>query len=139
MIKGTLENFKLLRVYRRLTLPLLFNDMFCNRIMKLNSFVNYAPKIYQVSCNFLGKNFVNSFLQSTYCKVFTAGNTIKEANDASEFFRAQGIYLNSKASQSFWITAQKAIFIIPTYKALSKKMRLSSLRVQGCQPKNKTR
>ncbi len=95
MIKATLDNFKHLRIYRRLTLPFLFNDMLCNRIMKLNSLVNYAPKIYQLSCNLLGKNFVNTLLDSTYCKVFTAGNTIKEANEVSNFFRAQGIQMHS--------------------------------------------
>ena len=95
MIKATLDTFKQLRVYRRLTLPLLFNDVLCNRIMKLNTLVNYAPRIYQLSCNLFGKNFVNAFLHSTYCKVFTAGNTIREANEVSEFFRAQGIHLHS--------------------------------------------
>ena len=139
MIKATIDNFKQLRIYRRLTLPLLFNDMLCNRIMKLNSFVNYAPKMYQLSCNFFGKNFINTLLHSTYCKVFTAGNTIQEANEISAFFRTQGIDWHIKVSQSFWITAQRVTFITQTCKAIYKKMQHFSQRVQDSQGSNKTR
>jgi hypothetical protein len=84
------EVFKALRIYRRLSYPLLINEIACNRIMKLSSLVSVAPQIYKFSCNLLGKNFVNHLIQSTYCKIFTAGNTIQEANEASEYFRKQG-------------------------------------------------
>jgi hypothetical protein len=72
--------YKHLRVYKRLTLPLLFNDMLCNRAMKMSALVDLAPTIYHISTKLIGKNFVNSILSSTYCKIFTAGNTISEAD-----------------------------------------------------------
>ena len=84
------ELFKHLRVYKRLTLPLIINDMLCNRIMKLSFFVDKAQVIYKYSCKVFGKNFVNWCINSTYCKVFTAGNTINEADQTSEYFRSQG-------------------------------------------------
>jgi hypothetical protein len=84
------DGFKQLRVYKRLSLPLLLNELACNRIMKLSSFVNAAPQIYRYSCRLLGRNFVNHIIQSTYCKIFTAGNTIQEADEASHYFRKQG-------------------------------------------------
>ena len=92
--KSSLSSFKQLRVYRRLSLPLLLNDVACNRIMKLNGLVNQAPRIYRISCALFGRNFVNALLHATYCQVFTAGNTIAEANHMSDFFRAQGTFAN---------------------------------------------
>lgn len=74
--RTTVEGFKALRVYRRLSFPLLINEIGCNRIMKFSSLVNAAPSIYHWSTKILGKNFVNYLIQSTYCKIFTAGNTI---------------------------------------------------------------
>jgi len=52
----------------------------CNRLMKLNFFVDKAPQIYKVSKSILGKNIVNAIIHSTYCKAFTAGTTVAEAN-----------------------------------------------------------
>jgi len=92
--KATIETFRQLRVYGRLSLPLLLNDMLCNRIMKLNYLVNNAPALYRSACGVLGKNFVNWAIDSTYCKVFTAGNTIEQANQMSHSFRAQGTFLD---------------------------------------------
>jgi hypothetical protein len=83
-----------LRVYSRLTVPLILNDMLCNRIMKLSFFVDQAQPIYKYSCKLIGKNFVNWLINSTYCRVFTAGNTIEEADRASEYFRTQGNWLS---------------------------------------------
>lgn len=75
--KISAEVFKQLRVYRRLSLPLILNEIACNRIMKLSSLVAVAPQIYRLSCTLIGKNFVNFIINSTYCKIFTAGNTIE--------------------------------------------------------------
>ena len=71
-------------------MPLLLNDMACNRVMKLNLLVDAAPAIYKATSRILGKNFVNSFINATYCKIFTAGNSIQEANLTSNYFRSQG-------------------------------------------------
>lgn len=81
--KISTDLFKQLRIYRRLSFPLLVNEVACNRIMKLSSLVAIAPQVYKFSCRLIGKNFVNKIIQSTYCKIFTAGNTIQEANQAS--------------------------------------------------------
>lgn len=70
------EAFKQMRVYKRLSVPLILNDMICNRLMKLSYLVEKAPFVYKLSCRLLGKNFINSVIQATYCKIFTAGNTI---------------------------------------------------------------
>ena len=75
--KISVEVFKQLRIYQRLSMPLLFNELMCNRIMKLTYFVDKAPTIYRLSCRLLGKNFINHVLHSTYCKIFTAGSTIQ--------------------------------------------------------------
>ena len=70
------EAFKHLRVYQRLSLPLLFNDMLCNRFMKLNFLVDKAPLFYKTASSLFGKSFVNSIVHSTYCKVFSAGASV---------------------------------------------------------------
>lgn len=106
--KFSVEVFKQLRVYRRFSLPLILNDMACNRLMKLTFFVDNAPLIYRYACRLIGRNFVNELLNSTYCKVFTAGNTIEEADRASEYFRAQGTSAHIQASPSSSTTAQRA-------------------------------
>lgn len=103
--KVAVEAFKQLRVYKQLTFPLLINEIACNRIMKLSPLVDKAPLIYRFTSIILGKNFVNFFLQSTYCKVFTAGNTIQEADEASNFFRKQGNPKMIKAFPSSLTTA----------------------------------
>ena len=41
--KISTELFKQLRIYRRLSFPLLINEVACNRIMKLSSLVANAP------------------------------------------------------------------------------------------------
>lgn len=105
--KVAVEAFKQLRVYKQLTFPLLINEIACNRVMKLSPLVDKAPQIYRFASVVLGKNFVNFFLQSTYCKVFTAGNTIQEADEASNFFRKQGTHIKIQAFQSFSITAPR--------------------------------
>jgi hypothetical protein len=84
------EGFKHLRVYRRLSIPLLLNDIACNRLMKLNKLVDKAPSMYRTATRYLGKNLINSIVHSTYCKVFTAGNTVAEANECAKFYQEQG-------------------------------------------------
>ena len=74
--KISAETFKHLRVYQRLSVPLLLNDMMCNRAMKINFLVDKAPVMYRVASKLLGKNFVNSIVHNTYCKVFSAGATV---------------------------------------------------------------
>ena len=74
------EAFKHLRIYQRLSVPLLLNDMACNRLMKLNYLVDKAPSLYHSGCKWIGKNFINSIVHSTYCKVFSAGASVAEAN-----------------------------------------------------------
>ena len=70
------ETFKHLRVYQRLSVPLLLNDMMCNRIMKINYLVDKAPAMYRIASRLIGKNFINSIVHSTYCRVFSAGATV---------------------------------------------------------------
>ena len=70
------EAFKHLRVYQRLSVPLLLNDMMCNRIMKVNYLVDKAPAMYRIASRLIGKNFVNSIIHSTYCRVFSAGASV---------------------------------------------------------------
>ena len=75
--KITTETFKNLRVYKRLTVPLLLNDIACNRLMKLNFVVDKAPDIYRLSTHIIGKGFINAIVNATYCKIFTGGNTVQ--------------------------------------------------------------
>ena len=77
------DTFKVFRVYRKLSTLLIINDMMCNRIMKSKKFVELSPQLYRLSCRYIGHNFTNFVLQSTYCKIFSAGNSIQEANQAS--------------------------------------------------------
>lgn len=74
--KSLFDTFKVYRVYKALSVPLIINDMICNRIMKSQKFVSLSPKLYKWSCQYIGHNFTNFILQSTYCKIFTAGNSI---------------------------------------------------------------
>jgi len=92
MAKSSLDLFRSLRVYERLSVGMLLNDMVCNRIMKINFVVNRAPSIYNLATKVFGNNFINTILNATYCKIFTAGNSIAEANELSQYFRKQGIF-----------------------------------------------
>lgn len=76
-----------LRVYKGLTTVGLLNAMLCNRIMKRPFLVNNSRKMYEISTKILGKKFVNSILTATFCKVLTAGNSLKQANRVSDYFR----------------------------------------------------
>ena len=78
--KISLETFKQLRVYRNLSVPLLINDISCNRLMKLNYLVDKAPAMYHSFTRLFGKTLINSVIHNTYCKIFTAGTTVAEAN-----------------------------------------------------------
>lgn len=88
--KITAEAFKHLRVYQRLTVPLLLNDILCNRIMKFTYLVDQAPTFYANASRLFGKRLVNAIVSATYCKVFTAGSSIPEVNETSNYFRSQG-------------------------------------------------
>ena len=70
------EAFKHLRVYQRLSVPLLINDMMCNRFMKINFLVDKAPTMYRTASKIFGKNIINSIVHSTYCRVFSAGASV---------------------------------------------------------------
>lgn len=78
-----------LRVYKNLTTPHLINAMMCNRIMKIPILVNNSRRIYDLSTKILGKRFVNAILTATFCKVLTAGNSLREADQISNYFRKQ--------------------------------------------------
>jgi len=45
--------------------------------MKRPFLVNNSRKMYEISTKILGKKFVNSILTATFCKVLTAGNSLK--------------------------------------------------------------
>lgn len=90
MNKVSAEAFKHLRVYKRLSIPLLVNDMVCNRVMKMGFMVDKAPTIYKWSTKIFGHRLINWVVHNTYCKVFTAGSNIQEVDEASNFFRSQG-------------------------------------------------
>ena len=48
--------------------------------MKNKAIVNHSAFLYQLSSKYFGKNFTNFILQSTYAKIFTAGNSIEDVN-----------------------------------------------------------
>lgn len=75
--KITGESFKHLRVYKSLTVPLLINTIACNRLMKLNYLVDKAPNMYKVATKFFGKTLINGIVNSTYCRVFSGGKTVR--------------------------------------------------------------
>lgn len=66
-----------LRVYKGFTTFGLLNAMLCNRIMKRPVLVNNSRKMYELSTKLFGKKFVNSILTATFCKVLTAGNSLR--------------------------------------------------------------
>lgn len=76
-MQSEILKFAHLRVYKGLTTVGLLNAMLCNRIMKRPFLVNNSRKMYQISTKLLGKRFVNSILTATFCKVLTAGNSLK--------------------------------------------------------------
>ena len=125
------EAFKHLRIYKRLSVPLLLNDMTCNRLMKLNYLVDKAPSLYQAGCKFIGKNFINAIVHSTYCKVFSAGASVAEANETAHLFRNQSMNQFRKTSQSSSTTALRATSTTPTWKIPLMKMPGYSQTVQS--------
>lgn len=84
-----------LRVYKSLPTIGLLNAMLCNRVMKRPFLVNNSRRMYQLSTNIFGKKFVNSILTATFCKVLTAGNSLKEANQISNYFRDHSNFIFS--------------------------------------------
>lgn len=84
-----------LRVYKSLPAIGLLNAMLCNRVMKRPFLVNNSRRMYQLSTNIFGKKFVNSILTATFCKVLTAGNSLKEANQISNYFRDHSNFIFS--------------------------------------------
>jgi hypothetical protein len=72
-----LIKFKHLRVYKNMTTMNIFNSMLCNRLMKMPTLVKHSRKLYNISSKLLGKGFVNAILTNTFCKILTAGNTLK--------------------------------------------------------------
>ena len=99
MQKVTSETFTQLRVYRRLSTPLLLNDMLCNRFMKMNFLVDKAPTIYTWSTKIFGHGLINWVVHSTYCKVFTAGSNVFEVDQTADYYRKAGIlYIKCRRS-----------------------------------------
>lgn len=84
-----------LRVYKSLPTIGLLNAMLCNRVMKRPFLVNNSRRMYQLSTKLFGKKFVNSILTATFCKVLTAGNSLKEANQISNYFRDHSNFIFS--------------------------------------------
>lgn len=78
-----------LRVYKNLSTLHLLNAMMCNRIMKQPILVNNSRRMYNLSTKVFGKKFVNAILTATFCKVLTAGNSLREADQISNYFRKQ--------------------------------------------------
>jgi hypothetical protein len=58
--------------------------------MKLNRLVDRAPDIYRTATNIFGTRFVSSLVHNTYCKVFTAGSTVAQANESAKVYQNQG-------------------------------------------------
>lgn len=117
-----------LRVYKGLTTVGLLNAMLCNRIMKRPFLVNNSRKMYEISTKLLGKKFVNSILTATFCKVLTAGNSLKQANRVSDYFRKHSnniFYL--KTFLLFQITVLRDHSIMSLDKAYSNITQLYSL------------
>lgn len=76
-----------LRVYKNLSTLHLLNAMICNRIMKKPILVSNSRRIYDLTSRIFGKTFVNAILTATFCKVLTAGNSLKQADQISDYFR----------------------------------------------------
>lgn len=87
---ASIETFKALRIYRNLSLGLVLNQILCNRLMKISPLVNNASRVYKLSSTIFGKRFVNLIINATFCKTLTAGNTIEEADQMSNYFRKSG-------------------------------------------------
>lgn len=117
-MQSEIVKYASLRVYKGLTTMGLLNAMLCNRIMKRPFLVNNSRKMYEVSTKLFGKKFVNSILTATFCKVLTAGNSLKEANRVSDYFRKHSnniFYV--KTFLSFWIIVLKVHLIMSLEKA----------------------
>ena len=82
-----LHKFTTLRVYKHMTTLNILNSMICNRIMKSPTLVKNSRAMYEFSSKILGKKIVNWFVTLTFCKTLTAGNSLTEANQISDYFR----------------------------------------------------
>jgi hypothetical protein len=67
----------------------LLNAMVCNRVMKKSILVDNSRAIYNLSSKIFGKTFTNAVVNATFCKVFTAGNSLKDADSMADYFRKQ--------------------------------------------------
>ena len=65
-----------LRIYKKLTLIQIFNLMMCNKIMKSKTLVSNSPYLYNLSIKLCSRKLTNFFINKTFCKALTAGNTL---------------------------------------------------------------
>lgn len=70
-------SFFALRVYRDLPTTRILNYMLCNRIMKRPFLVSNSPRMYNISKKIFGNGFTNMVIESMFCKMLTAGNSIE--------------------------------------------------------------
>ncbi len=97
-----------LRVYKNLSTVNLLNAMMCNRVMKKSILVDNSRRIYNLTSKIFGKTFVNAIVNATFCKVFTAGNSLYEADQLSNYFRKQSnIFIISQTFRSSWTIVPK--------------------------------
>lgn len=84
-----------LRIYKNLSTLDLLNAMMCNRVMKKSILVENSRWMYNMSSKILGKTFTNAVVNTTFCRVFTAGNSLHEADKLADYFRKQStLYFN---------------------------------------------
>lgn len=88
-MKNPAKNFLSLRVYRHLTTPNILNLMLCNQLMRSKFLVANAARMYRMSKFLVGPGFTNLFLNATFCKALTAGNTLEDAQKVADYFRKQ--------------------------------------------------
>lgn len=75
-MKKAFNEYHSLRIYRRMSTLNIMNLMMCNRMMKVKPLVANSSKLYKVSSRIFTPTLTNFIINQTFCKVFTAGNTL---------------------------------------------------------------
>ena len=76
-MQSELLKYSQLRIYKSMSTRDLLNAMMCNRIMKKSILVDNSRWLYNMSSKIFGKTFTNAVVNATFCKVFTAGNSLQ--------------------------------------------------------------
>jgi len=86
-----LDDYKAMNIYKDVSLWQLLNKLWVNKYCQYPSLIDKADGLYSLSREILGNRLTHTLVRGTIGKVFTAGETIKEAKPRVKDFNRKRI------------------------------------------------